>query len=211
LISQVTTLFKDGEIRILISFVSLKILSDIEVTNLTERLQAGDQLAMSTLYDSYGNALYGLIFKIVGDEDVAQDVLQDSFVKIWKKAPSFSREKGSLFTWMLNVSRNTAIDALRKVNKERDYKIQMSTDSVYTLNDSALNVNKIGLDGLIEKLPQEHQLMIEYLYFKGYTQQEVADELDIPLGTVKTRARNAVLELKKYFSITVLFWILKNI
>lgn len=174
------------------------------------RLQQGDELAFSQLYDSYSPALYGLISRIVQDPEVAKDVLQDSFVKIWKSAPSYSFEKGTIFTWMLNICRNSAIDVLRKEKKDREHKIQIGSDNVYMENESEMNVNAIGIQGLIDKLPEEQRLMIDYLYFKGYTQQEVADELNIPLGTVKTRSRNAVNELKAYFVITVLLWILKH-
>lgn len=181
-----------------------------KIRELVLQLQNGDEKALSAIYDSYSPALYGIINKIVLDSDVAQDVLQDSFVKIWKYAPTYSFEKGSFFTWMLNICRNSAIDVLRKVKKEQEHKNQIVSENVSTSNQSMMNVNTIGLSSLVNKLPEEQRIIIEYLYFKGYTQQEVADELNLPLGTVKTRARNAVLELKEHFAIILLLWILKN-
>jgi RNA polymerase sigma-70 factor, ECF subfamily len=163
-----------------------------EINALVKALQNGDESAFSKLYDMYSGALYGLILKIVLDEEIAQDVLQDSFVKIWKNCQSYAQEKGSFYTWMLN-------------------KIQKEADDVSSLNHESININTIGLMELIDKLPEEQRIVIDYLYFRGYTQQELSDELNIPLGTVKTRARNAVIELKDHFVLILLLWTLKNI
>lgn len=182
-----------------------------EIEELVSRLQNGDELALSALYDKYNGSLYGLVLKIVKDDGLAQDILQDCFVNIWKKANTYSPSKGSFFTWMLNICRNKSIDALRKLERERTGKNQIADSSVYMSNGLDTNIDTIGLKDLIEKLPAEQQLILEFLYFRGYTQQEVSDELDIPLGTVKTRARLAVKELKNNFSLLILLWILKNI
>lgn len=182
-----------------------------EINSLVKALQNGDESAFSKLYDMYSGALYGLILKIVLDEEIAQDVLQDSFVKIWKNCQSYAQEKGSFYTWMLNICRNTAIDSIRKSKKERENKIQKEADNVSSLNHESININTIGLMELIDKLPEEQRIVIDYLYFRGYTQQELSDELNIPLGTVKTRARNAVIELKDHFVLILLLWTLKNI
>lgn len=181
-----------------------------ELKELVHRLQNGDEKALSKIYDDYSAALFGLINRIVPDKDAAGDVLQDSFVKIWKYAPTFSNEKGSFFTWMLNICRNSAIDALRKTKKEQEHKNQILAENVSNPNQAMMNVNAIGLSNLVNKLPEDQRIIIEYLYFKGYTQQELADELNLPLGTVKTRARNAVLELKNHFVIITLLWIVEH-
>ena len=178
---------------------------------LVTQLQSGDEKALSQIYDMYSGSLYGLVLKIVRDDQLAQDILQDCFVNIWKKAQSYSSSKGSFFTWMLNICRNKSIDELRKIERERNGKNQMSDSNVYMMNGVETNIDTIGLKDMLAKLPEEQQLIIEFLYFKGYTQQEVSDELDIPLGTVKTRARNAVKELQNYFTIIIILWILKNI
>src|SRR5690606_31300242 len=127
------------------------------------------------------------------------------------KAQMYSPEKGSFYTWMLNICRNKSIDELRKVGRARDGKIQIADSSVYTENGLDQNINTIGIKDMLQKLPEEQQLIIEFLYFKGYTQQEVSDEFNIPLGTVKTRARSAIRELQNYFTIAIILWILKNI
>lgn len=173
---------------------------------LVSRLQEGDENALSSLYDLYSSSLYGLCLKIVRDELIAQDVLQDSFINIWKKIKSYDNKKGSLFTWMLNICRNKSIDALRKIDRERTGKNQIDESGVY-MKESSININKIGMNDLMANLPEEQQIIIEYLYYKGYTQKETAEHLDIPLGTVKTRARMALLELRKYFNMLIAFWI----
>lgn len=178
---------------------------------LVSQLQSGDERAISELYDLYGASLYGLILKIVKDDQLAQDILQDCFVNIWRKAQSYVPGKGSLFTWMLNICRNKSIDELRKLERERSGKNQILDSSVYMVNGLETDINSIGIKDLLKKLPEEQQIIIDFLYFKGYTQQEVSDELGIPLGTVKTRARSAIKELQNYFTILILLWISKNI
>lgn len=178
-----------------------------QLTDLFSRIQNGDKAAFALLYDQYAGALFGVVSKIVRSEEAAQDVLQDSFVKIWKHAASYQPEKGSCFTWMLNIARNTAIDHLRKEKRAHSSEIQTLDSGVdIPAADQTLNVQTIGVKDLVHQLPVEQRLMVEYIYYGGYTQQEVADELGIPLGTVKTRVRTAVNALRKYFNL-LLIWI----
>ena len=184
---------------------------ETNIEELVNQLQGGSEMALSKLYDMYSGSLYGLILKIVRDDEIAQDILQDCFVKIWKKAQSYSSTKGTFFTWMLNICRNKSIDELRKIERVRDGKDKLANSESYSQVGTETNVNAIGLKEHISKLSEEQQIIIEYIYFKGYTQQEVSDELEIPLGTVKTRARLAVIELREIFVTILLFWITKNI
>lgn len=188
-------------------FVTLDKQTQIEIDSLVARLKQKDRNAVSELYDRYSDALYGLACKIVRSEEVAQDVLQDSFVKIWNKIDHYSAEKGSFFTWMLNITRNTAIDSIRKSNKMTKSSIRDIENDVDLISHQGLNISSIGLKELVEDLQSDHRVLVEYIYFKGYTQQEVSDELDIPLGTVKTRVRAAVRELQKIFT-SILFIVL---
>jgi RNA polymerase sigma-70 factor (ECF subfamily) len=181
------------------------------IEGLVHELQSGSEEALSKLYDMYSSSLYGLILKIVRDEDLAQDVLQDCFVKIWKKAQTYSSSKGSFYTWMLNICRNKSIDELRKQERIKTGKDELGHADVYSNTGTETNIDAIGLENHIERLSEDHQLIVKYIYFKGYTQQEVSDELGIPLGTVKTRARAAVNELRELFVTILLFWILSNI
>lgn len=173
-----------------------------------EKIKQGDAKAFELVYDAYSGALYGLCLKIVKDPDACEDILQDAFVKIWKKINSFDESKGTFFTWMLNITRNTAIDKYRQTLKKSESSIQNEESNVSYSNasSSTININHIGLADLLKTLPEEQQEIIEYLYFKGYTQQEVSEELNIPLGTVKTRSRSALKAMKELF-ILLMTWI----
>ena len=170
-------------------------LTEQELVNL---LQKKDKNAFSLLYDNYSSALYGVICKIIRIEEVAQDVLQDSFVKIWKNIASYKPEKGALFTWLLNIARNTAIDKFRSA----EYKqiIQAKSFEANLLNKNTENqipIEHIGLQKIIESLKYEYQEVIDIVYFQGFTHIEAAEHLNLPLGTVKTRIKIALRELRK--------------
>lgn len=168
--------------------------------NLLLEVKAGNKAAFAELYDAYSAALFGVAVKVVGDEAQAADVLQDSFVKIWRYAPKYDPKKGSAFTWMLNIARNTAIDALRKSKKATLRPIQNEDAAVDKKASSEQNTDTIGLKSMVADLPEEQQIIVEYLYFKGYTQQETSDALNLPLGTVKTRSRAALKKMAKLFN-----------
>ena len=181
-------------------------LNSIEINDLVQKVKAGNQTAFGEVHDRYCGAINGVINRFITDEAIAQDVLQDTFIKVWKNIQMYDDTKGSFFTWMLNIARNTSIDALRKLKKEAKSEIQTLETVVSSSTTVQQNVSAIGLRQLVDRLPAEQQTMIEYLYFKGYTQQEVADELELPLGTVKTRSRAAMAELRKWFIVLIL-WI----
>ena len=170
----------------------------ISEDSLVALLRNKDQRGFSILYDNYSTALFGVIHKIVHSDEIAADVMQDSFVKIWKNIKQFDPEKGRLYTWMINLARNTAIDYIRSKGFQNEQKNQSIPESV---NDSeqyatTSNVDYIGMKEVLLQLKQEWRELIELAYYKGYTQQEIAERLDIPIGTVKTRTRNALIELK---------------
>lgn len=167
---------------------------------LIARLRARDNAAVSQLYDMYSATLYGVVLQIVKAEEVAEDVLQEAFVKIWKSFDSYDEQKGRLFTWMLNVCRNLAIDKIRS----KEYRMKGSTNTLSSdhqphFTSSAFNPDHIGVREVVEKLNPEQQKIINLMYFEGLTQSEIAEEYNIPLGTVKTRARSAVKILSKLF------------
>ena len=156
--------------------------------------------AYNTLYDNYSASLYGIITRIIPAEEIAQDVLQDVFIKIWKSIDSYDTTKGRLFTWMLNIARNSAIDYSRSKQFKIENKNQDINNSVYELNKqhlTVMNTDTIGLKEEVVKLKDDYRVLIDLIYFKGYTQEETAKELNIPLGTVKTRVRAAIMELRK--------------
>jgi len=166
---------------------------------LVQRLRARDESAMTLFYEKYSAALYGVIFRIVKKEEIAEDVLQESLVKIWHSFYSYDASKGRLFTWVLNVSRNLAIDKIRS----RQYRVNSRTQPIEesaALRQAAepsFRPEHIGLQDMTRQLNPEQKQIIDLLYFGGFTQSEVAEELNLPLGTVKTRARAAIKVLAK--------------
>lgn len=151
------------------------------------------------MYDHYSGALYGVVLRIIRDEEIAREGLQDSFLKIWEKMDSYDSSKGRLFTWMLNVTRNLAIDRTRSKEMSKARKtdgLDLSVNKINRLEKVELQVETIGLKDSLQRLPEEQQFVIEHLYLKGYTQAELAEEFNIPLGTVKTRTRLALIELR---------------
>jgi RNA polymerase sigma factor (sigma-70 family) len=157
------------------------------------------------LYDHYSGALYGIISRIVKREELAEEVLQDVFLKIWDKIDSYDSEKGKLFTWMLNLARNQAIDKTRSKEISKGRKtddIDNLVNRIDRTDNSELSVDSIGLKEVLDRLPEGQRFVIEYLYLQGYSQSELAEEFNIPLGTVKTRLRLGIIELRSILKIT---------
>jgi RNA polymerase sigma factor (sigma-70 family) len=159
---------------------------------------------MSYLYDHYSQTLFGIILRIVKNEDIAEEVLQDCLLRIWERIEQYDTQKGRFFTWMLNVSRNMAIDRLRTRERKEAVKTDGMEPHVHTVENSNFaeqNPETIGLQEIIDKLDEDHRLIIRLVYLEGYTHSEVANDYDIPLGTVKTRLRNALIHLRKILRI----------
>jgi len=168
---------------------------------LIQRLKRRDESAMAILYDNYSAALYGVILRIVRSEALAEDVMQESFVKIWTSFEQYEVEKGRLFTWIINIARNTAIDKIRSKQYRVSAKTKAIEDSPVSNMQSSYDVKPehLGLKEIVAKLTPDQKQIIDMMYFDGYTQSEVAEELAIPLGTVKTRCRAAIKMLIKLF------------
>ncbi len=166
---------------------------------LVTALKAGNEQAFSYLYDHYSGSLYSIILQIVKIPETANDVLQEVFINIWRKIAGYDPVRGSVIHLMLNISRNASIDMLRSRAYQNNLKNQEITDTVYA-NDQVNQtpIDGIGLGRYMGKLRPEQRVLIELAYFKGYTQEEIAEIEDIPLGTVKTRIRNALLQLREY-------------
>lgn len=166
------------------------------------KLKARDEQAFSFLYDRYAQALFGIICQIVTPEETAEDVLQQTFLKIWKGINQYDASKGRLFTWMLNIARHQAIDHTRSTAFNNQGKTIPLTENVYEKDGgSPADPRDYGLKKLLEKLAPENRRLLELFYFFGYTHNEIAGFLKMPLGTVKTRLRSTILELRKYLDI----------
>jgi RNA polymerase sigma factor (sigma-70 family) len=161
-------------------------------------LQQNSQ-AFSYLYDNYSPALFSVINQIVINKQIAADVLQDVFVNIWKKIDSYDDRKGRLFTWMLNIARNAAIDKIRSRQYKDELKNQPLSENVNSMMPGTVvnpQQNDIGLKKQVNKLKDEYRTLIDLSYFKGFTHEEIAKSLNLPLGTVKTRIRAALTQLR---------------
>jgi RNA polymerase sigma-70 factor (ECF subfamily) len=161
-------------------------------------LKQRQQPAFSYLYDNYSAALQAVILNIVTDYDYASDVLQEVFIKIWKQIESYDDTKGRLFTWMLNIARNASIDTVRsKAWQNSKQNNELTENNFLAAGTVQANVDQIGLRKIVYQLKEEHKVLVELSYFKGYTQDEISKMLDIPLGTVKTRLRTALTQLRQ--------------
>lgn len=169
---------------------------------LVAALQRNERTAFEFLYDHYSGALFNIISKTLRDEERAADVLQESFLKIWKNIASYNPEKGRLFTWIMNIARNGAIDAAR-VEGRKPVMDDIDGRMVQNEPDEAESAQHLSADmkAIINMLRPERKILIDMAYFQGYTHEEIAEELRIPLGTVKSRIRTALQELKQYFAV----------
>jgi RNA polymerase sigma factor (sigma-70 family) len=165
---------------------------------LVTQLKQRSEKAYSYLYDNYAGALYGIIHSIIPDNETANDVVQDVFVNIWAKIDSYDPSKGRLFTWMLNIARNAAIDKLRSKGYRYGLKNQPLSENV-DINAGAASypvIKDVGLRKIINGLKEEQRVLLDLSYFQGFTHEEIAKAMNIPLGTVKTRIRTALIQLR---------------
>ncbi len=175
----------------------------ISEEELIKALRSREKIAIEALYDMYSGSLNGIIYRIVQHEEIAEDLLQETFVKIWNSFASFDSAKGRLFTWMANIARNISIDKVRSKdfrNNSKNHDIENTVNFIDEKQSTSINPEALGVKDLIENLKPDQKIILDLVYFKGYTHVEVAEELGIPLGTVKTRLRMAIMTLRKFFN-----------
>lgn len=167
--------------------------------SLIEGLKCNSRKAYAELYDRFSKSLFAIIVEITQDRDAAENLLQDTFIKIWKNFDKYDASKARLYTWMVIIARRIALDYVKSSYNVVKKKIQSDEILVSTQIDQFQPNNEydLGIQKSIAELEENQRLMIELQYVKGYTQQEVADETGIPLGTVKSRTRSALLILRK--------------
>ena len=165
---------------------------------LLKGLQSHDEHAFSFLYDHYSKALFSIILPIIPQQELAEDVLQEVFVKIWQNIKLYDASKGRLYTWMLNIARNQSIDRTRSKDFNNRSKTTELSETVYnSMQRTEAKIDDVGLAKTLNKLPDESRKLLELVYYHGYTQEEIANMLNIPLGTVKTRIRTTIIHLRK--------------
>ncbi|QDO93754.1 sigma-70 family RNA polymerase sigma factor [Formosa sediminum] len=162
-------------------------------------LKRGDKKALTLLYKHYANSLLGVISKVITNEDLAEDVLQESFIKVWKKSKSYDPSKAKLFTWLYRIAYNTAIDKVRSLTNKENKEVQIEDSNVYRISAKGLNQDVMDIQKHLRSLDPKYQIVLNALFFEGMTQQEASDELDIPLGTIKSRLKIGLRELKKIY------------
>lgn len=175
--------------------------------HLIKSLQAGDKRALSELYDNYSGALYGVIVRICNDETVAQDILQETFLKIWKNANSYDPSKGRFYTWAYRIARNTALNFKRK----ESHLIQNEDLSVHSNKEQeeTNDIDVFKLNGFVQKLDAHHQEAIKLVYFQGLTHREAHEEMNVPLGTFKSYIKQALRNLKENYITVIMAMIIR--
>jgi RNA polymerase sigma factor (sigma-70 family) len=170
--------------------------------DLLQSLTCNDPRRFSELYDNFSAALFGLIMRWIRDTEVAENLLQDVFMKAWRCREQYDASKGRLYTWLYNITRCICIDYLRS-KAHRLNKASMLSDNVAVIiptgNIDSPQPDTIGLRKLVNTLRREERELIELMYFKGFTQREIATMMNVPLGTVKTRMSRAIRNLRYYF------------
>ncbi|WP_027392149.1 RNA polymerase sigma factor [Aquimarina latercula] len=164
------------------------------------QLQQKNEKAFQRIYEMYSENVLGIIHSILKDETLSEEVLQDVFIKVWDKADTYSEKKGRFFTWILNIARNAAIDKTRSLgfkNSQQNQTADSFVDILEDKNSFSSKVDAIGIKKYIEILEPICKKVIDLLFFKGFTQKEASEELNIPIGTIKTRNRICINKLRE--------------
>jgi RNA polymerase sigma-70 factor (ECF subfamily) len=169
--------------------------------SLLDAIRRRDEGAIAALYDRYGRLAFGLAYRVVGERNAAEDVVQEAFLSIWRRAASFETTRGSVRTWVLSIVHHRAIDRLRGTagRTRQDAPID-DFERILAIDDPWSEVSQViqreTLQKAIATLPDAQRQAVEMAYFDGYTQQEIATRMDVPVGTVKGRLRLAMQRLR---------------
>ncbi|MCB0664182.1 MAG: sigma-70 family RNA polymerase sigma factor [Saprospiraceae bacterium] len=166
---------------------------------IVKRLKKRDKSALTDLYDHYSAAFYGQALRILNNESLAQEAVQDTFLKIWNNIDQYDDRKGRLFTWMYRLARNEAIDRKRSKDFKQSNKtipLESNVSNTEADDSTATKVDDIGVKQLLNLLDDDTRGILDLVYFQGFTHSEVADLTETPLGTVKTKVRRAIIKLR---------------
>jgi RNA polymerase sigma-70 factor (ECF subfamily) len=168
---------------------------------LIRRIAGGDEEALASLYDHYKSILFSLILRILHSRSEAEDILQDVFIQVWKKAADFDETRGRPFTWLVTLARSRAIDRLRQLNSRERTATEAGRDAPEDWTDAEKDAIKSEqsavIHGALAELPEDQRRTLLLAYFEGLTQTEIAAKLNAPLGTVKTRMRSGMIKLRE--------------
>lgn len=175
---------------------------------LLPRLATGDRAALDLLYDRYAGPTYALLLRIVADRQLAEDLLQEVFVRVWQRAGLYQAERGRALTWTLSIAHNLAIDEIRRRRRRPQEAEERDGTTVTDLLDLVPTTEpgpeqlaweqhrRAQIVGALQHLPEAQRTLIELAYFEGYTQSQLAERLGEPLGTIKTRLRLGIQKLR---------------
>jgi RNA polymerase sigma-70 factor (ECF subfamily) len=174
---------------------------DIHDIELLKSIAAKDDAALALLYDRYRIILFGLLMRILNNREEAEDVLQEAFLQVWRKAADFDENRGRPFTWLVTLARSRGIDRVRTLSARERLAKAGAREVSEEISDAASDAFKSEQRGLVTdalaQLPDEQKRPIMLAYFDGLTQSEIATRLGAPLGTVKTRMRTGLMKLRE--------------
>jgi len=179
----------------------MKIADDPSDGALMDRIVAGDAAAFELLYDRHSKAAYGLAYRILNEPGFAEDVVQDAFLTVWRQAATYGQARGSVRSWLLAIVHHRAIDHIRRRHEDRQQPLEDMTilpDDVDTWDQARQNVEGAQVRAALTNLPPDQQRSIVLAYFGGYTHDEIARLLGVPLGTVKGRLRIGLQKMRGY-------------
>jgi RNA polymerase sigma-70 factor, ECF subfamily len=172
--------------------------------NLISLVGQGDAEAFTTLYDRHGRAAFSLAYRVMGERQAAEDLVQDAFLKLWRSATSFRPERGSVRTWILSIVHNRGIDQLRSQASRRRTQDKIEASAPRSQPSEAFaeawrNSQRDQVREAMNTLPPEQLKILELAYFSGYTHVKISGLLDVPLGTMKGRMRLGLKKMRDYF------------
>ena len=172
--------------------------------HLVERVRHRDQSALIELYHTYGSAVYSLSLRVLQDPGLAEEITQDVFLKLWQMPERWNPSFGRLSSWLLTITRNAAIDRLRKERHQQTRHIEQIEQLANTRDDRGHSwYDGQVLNSLLQELPPEQRQLIELAFYQGYTHTELSENLRLPLGTVKTRLRSGLIKLRALWEKTM--------
>ncbi len=161
----------------------------------------GDERALASLYDQYARILFGLILRILNDREEAEDVLQEVFLQVWRRAADYDERRGRPFTWLVTLARSRAIDRLRALGSRQRAVKESAREVSEEVSDAAQDAFKSEQGEIVRRalaeLPEEQRRALVLAYFEGLSQSEIAVRLGAPLGTIKTRMRSGLMKLRE--------------
>jgi RNA polymerase sigma-70 factor (ECF subfamily) len=175
---------------------------EVSDNDLLRAVSRGDEQALAAIYDRYRLILFGLILRILHDRPEAEDVLQETFLQVWRRAADFDESRGRAFTWLVTIARSRALDRLRSLGSRAKLADEVVAHSSYeAAGDAAEDALKSEQGTIVRRalaeLPDEQRRTLLLAYFEGLTQTEIAARLGDPLGTVKTRMRSGLMKLRE--------------